>query len=383
MQIQWLILAVLVIVGGCSHPTSERPTTMREWRQQHAEARYSRQLSRRQRQNSLAVMPVADNRRPTEWQRELEIEIPIDYFSVDESPSTNRNNARGQSNRPSSARYRETFTTLTMFHGGEERSAIWTPAPVQKNTLTPLVIVLHGGGGHAEGAVQRFRMHDLGQKVGFHTVYPQGSRREDGRRSWNAGQRSDFDSDDVGFISVLIKRLVKEYSVDPQRVYVTGFSAGGMMAYRLGCELSEQIAAIAPVAGALTFDKCRPTRPVALFHIHGERDQNVPLNGENQSNVRRADYRPLQSTITRWQNFNHCQPDLIPILSEYDAIADCRNTKSCNGDRTVAFCTVQNMGHQWPGASLSRRQQERGEQPIDDFAANDLIWQFFQARRLP
>ncbi len=278
--------------------------------------------------------------------------------------------------------YQADLTTLTLVHGGESRHALWSSAPHRDNTLKPLVIVLHGGGGTAAAAARRFRMHDLGQRENFHTLYPQGSTRSDGRASWNAGQRADLSNDDVGFIRVLIARLIRDYPVDPKRVYVTGFSAGGMMAYRVGCELSDQVAAIAPVAGALTFRECRPHRPIPLLHIHGHRDQNVPINGKSETSWRQNGYPSMDYALSQWRRFNGCEAESVAILPEYRN-ARCESMRGCSNDRVIAFCTVAEMGHQWPGARLTRRQIERGEMEVSGFEANVLIWNFFNARRLP
>ena len=60
--------------------------------------------------------------------------------------------------------------------------------------------------------------------------------------------------DDVGFFTILIENLSQEFTIDPHRIFVTGISNGAMMSYRLAIEISEKIAAIAPVAGAMPID---------------------------------------------------------------------------------------------------------------------------------
>jgi polyhydroxybutyrate depolymerase len=57
--------------------------------------------------------------------------------------------------------------------------------------------------------------------------------------------------DDVAFLDALLDDLAGAYRVDPRRVFATGMSNGAMMAYRLASELSERIAAVAPVAGTM------------------------------------------------------------------------------------------------------------------------------------
>jgi len=118
----------------------------------------------------------------------------------------------------------------------------------------PLVIVLHGGGGTGEDQVKLTEggLNTLADKEGFIVVYPDGFDKHwnDGRSGEETGYRTQEENiDDVGFISSLISYFIKELNIDPKRVYVTGMSNGAMMSYRLACELTEKIAAVAPVAG--------------------------------------------------------------------------------------------------------------------------------------
>jgi poly(3-hydroxybutyrate) depolymerase len=68
-------------------------------------------------------------------------------------------------------------------------------------------------------------------------------------------------------------------------VWVVGHSNGGMMAYRLACELSTRVTAIGVAAGALVIDTCAPVRPVSALHVHGELDTVVPLTGGNSLGI--------------------------------------------------------------------------------------------------
>ena len=121
-------------------------------------------------------------------------------------------------------------------------------------------------------------------------VYPSGTGAEQGLpQSWNAGTCCPFATfelvDDVAFFDELIASLISQYDIDTDRVWVVGHSNGGMMAYRLACELSTRVTAIGVAAGALVIDTCAPARPVSALHVHGELDTVVPLTGGNSLGI--------------------------------------------------------------------------------------------------
>ncbi len=156
----------------------------------------------------------------------------------------------------------------------------------------PLLFVLHGFGGNAQAMggftdiENSLDAYDLDAVV----VYPNGTGAEQGLpQSWNAGTCCPFASlnlvDDVAFFEELIASLISQYDIDTDRVWVVGHSNGGMMAYRLACELSSRITAIGVAAGSMMIDSCSPTRPVAALHVHGDLDTVVPLAGGNSLGI--------------------------------------------------------------------------------------------------
>ena len=125
----------------------------------------------------------------------------------------------------------------------------------------------------------------LNQKAdqeGFLAVYPNGTGRFSSL-TWNGGNccgsAMQQRVDDVAFIDAVLDDLANVVNVDTKRVYATGISNGAIMAYRLASELSERIAAIAPVAGPMGTATCSPRRAVSVLHFHGTDDQFAPFNG--------------------------------------------------------------------------------------------------------
>src|SRR5204862_6180210 len=142
------------------------------------------------------------------------------------------------------------------------------PARAERASALPVVLVFHGGGGSADSVRRQTRMSAKGAAEGFIAVYPQGSGGIAGRlRTWNAGtccgRAMQQRVDEVAFVGALLDDLQATVAIDLARVYATGISNGGLMAYEVACALADRVAAIAVVAGEMTaLDRCRPSRPV-------------------------------------------------------------------------------------------------------------------------
>jgi polyhydroxybutyrate depolymerase len=168
--------------------------------------------------------------------------------------------------------------------GGRTRTYfVHTPPGYDGTEKLPLVIVLHGGGGNAENAEKMSGMSDKADAANFLVLYPDGTGGVGEHfHTWNSGNCCAYamknNVDDVAFLRALIEKLEYEYAVDQKRVFVTGMSNGGMMAYRVGCTMADKVAAIAPVAGAIDAS-CNPSAPVSVIAFHGTEDENVPYNG--------------------------------------------------------------------------------------------------------
>ena len=145
---------------------------------------------------------------------------------------------------------------VSLDFGGRQRPyLVFVPKVIKYGGTMPLVIVLHGGGGHAASAIMRSRMNEAAEKKGFIAVYPNGTGRLKLKLlTWNMGPCCGYAAreqvDDVGFIRALINWLEANRPVTPGAVFVAGMSNGAMLCHRLGCELAEKISAIAPVAGS-------------------------------------------------------------------------------------------------------------------------------------
>lgn len=288
--------------------------------------------------------------------------------------------------------------------GLKRRYLVHVPPAYKGSNPVPVVLAFHGGGGDADGAVSFFKLNKKSDKEGFIVVYPEGA----GKRAlgklygvWNAGDCCG-DVDDLGFISVLLDKLSNDFNVDEKRVYATGHSNGALMCYRLACELSERIAAIAPAGGHDAFKNCNPKRPVSVLHFHGTGDNCASYYGGTCGGCF-AEYLnsigiPADPTksywkcssvpdyIDKWRVTNDCYGEGEVIYQNGNA--QCISYQ-CKNNTEVVLCTIEGMGHVWPGGdygkacSFPNRLKCRTLKKIlgslsGDLSANDMMWDFFK-----
>jgi polyhydroxybutyrate depolymerase len=237
----------------------------------------------------------------------------------------------------------------------------------------PLVIALHaalGSGGVMELLTRLDRVAD---RKKFLVAYPDGLPAP--ARVWNAGDCCNRSTaDDVGFLGGLIDDIVAAQGADPARVYVTGISNGAMMAYRFACQRAGKIAAVAVVAGSMTYQPCRPARPVPLMIFHGTADTTVPEGGGSLPALGMRGTFPSQEEVVRtWSRIDSVPP---PARVGYRrGGVTCRTSDPAMPVSMVVYCRVAGGGHTWPGGTPV----PLAGPTSPDIDASAAMWDFFAA----
>jgi len=220
----------------------------------------------------------------------------------------------------------------------------------------PLLIMFHGAGGDASKAERATGFSDDAIAQDFVVAYPNGTQANsiEGELAWNAGTCCGLarsgEIDDVSFILAMIDELEATYPIDPQRIYLAGFSNGGMMSYRLACEHGDLFAGVAVVSGALNYSPCAPAVPLSVLIVHGRLDVTVPYNG-GETNDRTAsrfgqwNNSSVALATEFWRVHDKCGEDAVVATDE---LTTTEAYLGCNNGTTVSVVTIGDGTHTWP-----------------------------------
>lgn len=272
--------------------------------------------------------------------------------------------------------------------GVERRYLMHIPDRYDPQTATPVLLAFHGGGVNAKHMVTFSGLNEKSDQAGFIVVYPYGTGRLASVLTFNGGNCCGYamrnSIDDVEFTRQILDDLAKHLSIDSKRVYATGMSNGAIMAYRLASELSERIAAIAPVAGTMGINAIRAKRPVPVIHFHGSADESLPFGGGFGKGLSDTNFYPVEQSIRDWVKANGCNEQ--PIV---DTLSDTANDgtkiirKLYGGGKDgaeVVLIVVEGGGHTWPGREARAKVLGKSTKNI---SANDMMWEFFLKHPMP
>ncbi len=265
---------------------------------------------------------------------------------------------------------------------GKTRSyQVHVPPGFDGKTAVPLVLALHGFAMSPALMPGFTGLNETADREGFLVVYPGGTGFP---VRWNSGGFRGQSGDDVGYIRAVLDDLSQAATVDSRRVYATGMSNGAMMCYRLAAELSDRIAAIAPVAGTMATPDARPGRPVPVIHFHGTEDTLVGYEGPGLKAPEGMSFRSVEQSVRTWVALNGCpEMAITTVLPDTNAKDEC--TVECavygpgkDGAEVVLY-TVRGGGHTWPG----RKAAKFLGASTRDIDATTLMWEFFQRHPKP
>lgn len=274
-----------------------------------------------------------------------------------------------------SAPVKSTVRTINV-NGINRTYRLYVPAMYNGTKKVPLVFNMHGKTSSAQEQESYGDFRKIADTANFILVHPQGMPDELGVNTWNVND-SELNPSDIDFISKLIDNLKLEFNINSNRIYMAGLSFGGTMSYKLACELSSKITAIACVSGTMNFsqkDACNPTHIMPIMQIQGTADPIIPYDGSNN-------FLSMSEIVAYWAGINQCNtsnPEItsIPNISLNDG-STAKKNKFLNGSYgLIELYKVIGGGHSWPGSPFYI------DVTNEDFYASKVIWNFFKQYKL-
>jgi len=157
-----------------------------------------------------------------------------------------------------------------------------TPSSYQEGKSLPVVLAAHGFAFPAWQYLSQIRMHEVGEKEGFITVYLQGQDN-----AWNF---EDPEGPDSQYIQKVVAAVKADYKADPQRIYMQGFSFGSGLTYMMGLTHPELFAAVSPNSGIgpmpkdvvarIAQVKAKSDARTPMLLLYGDADRGGSVDGE-------------------------------------------------------------------------------------------------------
>lgn len=213
--------------------------------------------------------------------------------------------------------------------GGVSRNML-VYAPSDLPTNAPLLISLHGMNQDAAYQQGMANWEEIADREKFVVVYPNGIDH-----SWDIS--STTNNKDFNFLQVIIDEMATRYNINRSRVYLSGFSMGGMMTYFAANYMTDKFAAFAPVSGYLLWgDPVCSSRPIPIIHHHGTTDDVVPYDG-------------VKARLEAWAKRNGCAetPTVVTPYPTDKPSSKCSRTTWAAGEAgvEVVLNTLDQKGH--------------------------------------
>lgn len=250
---------------------------------------------------------------------------------------------------------------------------IHIPPSYDGTKKVPLMIFLHPFMGSAESAAELTSFNKKADEEGFIAIYPNGRFCEaSGIRAWNITDFPNFMSSDTDFVGTIMETAKEGLEIDPSKVFVAGFSNGGMLAQDIATKFSDKVAAVACVSGCMTGLENGPSEDVSVLMIHGAKDRIVPYEGRlgwfNEIGLpamRSVDY--ARDFWTRNDGLTQVERQTVKegVLLE----------RWTNPDKKteLQIYTLDQIKHRYPGGNYDASNVVPGT-----IQATNVIWDFFK-----
>lgn len=261
------------------------------------------------------------------------------------------------------------------------------------STPAPLVLMLHGAGGSAEGAAKNYGWLSKADQEGFIVVFPEALPLDPSQPAqfktnptlWNDGsKRGRIDPhDDIAYLREVVQDVARHHAIDRQRIFCTGHSNGASMCFLAGIEMSDVFAAIAPVAGHLWNQDPHPKKTLSLLFIVGGADPLNPIDGglgrSLWSHKANNPKPPMIDSVNPWLKLIGVNESQKRVEKKDDLLITRYGPNPVGQE--VVYIIVEGQGHEWPGGQSGLPEAIMGKNKTS-FSATNAIWDFFKQNKL-
>ena len=284
-----------------------------------------------------------------------------------------------------------TINATMVWDGVTRYYELFVPGALPANP--PLLMMLHGttfDSPPANPSTTNWEWQSYANQYGFILVQP-ASTYNPGTGQWNwndyfmdaafaPGEGGTCTSppatacpDDAGFLRQLIVNLTSQYNLNPDMIFVTGMSSGAQMAQRVGVEISDLVAAIAPTSGQMEGQQSAPPpvlgpgnalAPISVQEWHGTADNNLTPCGYKTTLYSGVKFYldTVDDTFNYWVTQNQC----ATLQTTQTLCTDGEPTAGLSGNVAtgcadsnveVQFIWEQGLGHAWQAQNNGARWQ--------------------------
>jgi polyhydroxybutyrate depolymerase len=268
-----------------------------------------------------------------------------------------------------------TSTYIEITYGKTKRRFIvYLPKSYENKTPHSLIVVFHGYAS-TPFSLEKFTHFDsIANSGNVILMYPEGTKSLVGLRGWNTGLHSTIKSSDVLFVSNMLNNVQSNLCVNPNQIYAAGFSNGGGFVAKLACQLSNRIAAFAPISGSYVtaFKTCSALRPLPIIEFHGTNDTVVPYLGLEA----KKEFAAL-TWVSRWAKRDACQSK--PSITNQSKQVTKYQWIDCSNNVSIVHYKIKGEGHSWPHLPFDIRIHNH----MTNGNTAQTIWNFFLNHPLP
>lgn len=237
--------------------------------------------------------------------------------------------------------------------GGPRPFKLFVPSTYNAAFPAPLIIALHGYQQSGDKFEKYLNLTPVAEARGILYVHPNGTADKSGTRFWNATPECcDIHTpkvNDNAYLMSIIDQVSKNYTVDPDRIYVIGHSNGGFMANTMACLHADRIAAVVSMAGGgyAKSSMCKPSSPINILEIWGTKDVTFSGNHMMGKVIPGA-----VKTAAIWGALNHCSKTVFKLPEKLDLDSKQRGSETtqyqyteCADNADVEFWTISGAEH--------------------------------------